>query len=388
MKKPLILVIFLVLFIGVAGLVYYGQWKEKTSELYYSGTLEATESNLAFQVNGRVSRVLVDDGWKVKKGQLLAELDRKEFLTREAQARADLDRAQENLSRSEALLALYKQTLPEEVTRADASVSALKSNLRELKSGYRVQEVEQARRVLETARLTMENAKRNKIRFDKLYEGKGVSEKERDAVRLQYETAFEHYRKAQEAFSLLKEGYRSESIEAAKAKVAEGQAVLREAKSNLKRIDITDIEAEAARAQMEGAVAGLKLAKIQLNHTQLRAPFEGVITSRNVEPGEVVSPGREVLSLADLSTVKLKIFVGETEIGKVKPGQKVTVKIDTFPHKTFTGHVSYISPQAEFTPKIVQTHKERVKLVYLVKIIIPNPDLELKSGMPADAWFE
>jgi len=120
----------------------------------------------------------------------------------------------------------------------------------------------------------------------------------------------------------------------------------------------------------------------------LKSPFSGILTSRNIEPGEVVTPGREVLSLSDLSIVELKIFVDETEIGKVKPGQRVKVKIDTFPDKIYTGTVSFISPEGEFTPKIIQTHKERVKLVYLVKISIPNPDVELKPGMPADAWLQ
>jgi HlyD family secretion protein len=141
-------------------------------------------------------------------------------------------------------------------------------------------------------------------------------------------------------------------------------------------------------AQVDGAKAALKLVDIQLKYTQLQAPFKGIITSRDVEPGEVVTPGREVISISDLSEVDLKVFVGEKEIGKVKPGQKARVKTDTFPGKTYEGYVSYISPEAEFTPKIIQTHKERVKLVYLVKITLPNPDLELKSGTPADAWFE
>jgi HlyD family secretion protein len=93
------------------------------------------------------------------------------------------------------------------------------------------------------------------------------------------------------------------------------------------------------------------------------------------------------MTLSDLSTVDLKIFVDETEIGKVKPGQNVDVKVDTFPNKIFNGKVSFISPEGEFTPKIIQTRKERVKLVYLVKVSVPNPDFELKSGMPADAWL-
>ena len=109
-----------------------------------------------------------------------------------------------------------------------------------------------------------------------------------------------------------------------------------------------------------------------------------MVISRNIEPGETVNVGREVITISDLSRVDLKIFVDETQIGKVKPGQKAEVKVDTFPDKVFAGFVSFISPEGEFTPKIIQTKKERVKLVYLVKISIANP-AELKAGMPADA---
>jgi HlyD family secretion protein len=154
------------------------------------------------------------------------------------------------------------------------------------------------------------------------------------------------------------------------------------------KIDLTEREVEAARAQVQYAEAALELAEIRLKNTELRAPFDGIITSRNVEPGEVATIGQEILTLSDLSKVDLKLFVDENEIGKVKPGQQVEVKTDTFPSKAYKGRVSYISPVGEFTPKMIQTRKERVKLVYLVKVTIPNPDLELKSGMPADAWFK
>ena len=146
-------------------------------------------------------------------------------------------------------------------------------------------------------------------------------------------------------------------------------------------------EVEAAKAQIQAAQAAVELSEIQLSYSELRAPFSGIIVSRNLEPGEVVSVGQEVISVCDLSEVDLKVFVDETEIGRVRPGQQVEVRIDTFPDKPYTGHVTFISPEGEFTPKIIQTHKERVKLVYLVKIKISNPNLELKSGMPADAWF-
>ncbi len=153
------------------------------------------------------------------------------------------------------------------------------------------------------------------------------------------------------------------------------------------RIDAARKDIDAARAATAAARAAVDQASIQLQYTRLKAPSAGVITSRNIEPGEVVTPGREVLTLSQLDTVDLKIFVEETEIGRVKPGQKADVRVDTFPGKLFSGTVTFISPEGEFTPKIIQTKKERVKLVYLVKISIPNPAMELKSGMPADAWL-
>ncbi|RLB13178.1 MAG: hypothetical protein DRG63_10710 [Deltaproteobacteria bacterium] len=388
MKKSLIAVVFIVLFLGIATFVYYGQWRQKTVRLYYSGTIEATESNLAFQVSGRVQRILVDDGMQVEKGQLLAELQRDEFVTRLEQARAATTQAEENVRRLESLLELYKATLPHEVARAKANVAVLRAKLQELETGYRIQQVEEAKRVVETAKLRMEDARKDKIRSERLYRQKTISEKQRDAAVLRYKTALKEYQKAKEALSLLEEGFRRESIVAARAKLAAAKAALKQARGNLKRIEITKNELKAAKAMLKEVRAAERLAELYLEYTQLKAPFKGIITSRNVEPGEVVSPAREVMSIADLSTVDLKVFVGEPELGHIKPGQKVRVKTDTFPNKTYEGYVSYISPEAEFTPKIIQTHKERVKLVYLVKVTIPNPHLELKPGMPADAWFD
>jgi HlyD family secretion protein len=375
LKKRLILIIFLVLFLGVGALVFWGQQKELSSELYYSGTIEAIQANLAFQAAGRVKDVLVDEGQAVEGGQLLAVLDQGSFLAGRDQALANLTRAKETLSQTETLLELNRKALPAEVERSEAGVKALQAQLKELETGYRNQEVQQARLSVEEARIGMEEARKDQLRFAQLFERKVIAEKDKDAADLKYETALKGYDRARQAYALFKEGYRKESIEAARSRETEAQAALKLARSNLKK------------AQVQAAQAAFELAAIQLSYSELRAPFKGIIVSRNVEPGEVFSVGQEVISISDLSEVDLKIFVDETEIGKVKPGQQVDVKIDTFPDKTYQGNVSFISPEGEFTPKIIQTHKERVKLVYLVKIKIPNPDLELKSGMPADAWF-
>lgn len=388
MKKRIVIAVFFLLLFGVGILVYLGQRNVQQRELYYSGTIESKHAELGFQISGRITGVLADEGELVKKDQRLAVLDQSEYQARYEQSKAYLESARKNLQRLELLLEICKRTLPEEVARAQAGVNVLLSQLRELEAGSRQQDIERARLAFLASKDVMEEARRNKVRYDTLFEKGLVSEKEWDAVKLRYEISLKDFERANETLALLQEGARKETIQTARARLEEGKAVLKQARSNLKKIEAAEKEVEAARAQVNATKSALELAETQLRYTELTAPFEGVITSRNVEVGEVVLPGREVLSLSDLSSVDLKIFVDETEIGKVKPGQAVEVRVDTFPDKAYRGKVSFISPEGEFTPKIIQTHKERVKLVYLVKVSIPNPDLELKTGMPADAWFK
>jgi HlyD family secretion protein len=334
-KKRIVIFVFLVLFIGVGLFVYFGQQSAQKGELYYSGTIEATQANLAFQTSGRVQAVWVREGQAVVKDQILAELDGAELASRLEQARANLDKSIRNRQQLETMLDLYHQTLPAEVDRADAGVAA--------------------------ARFALEDTRKNDQRYEQLFQKSVISAKERDRVKLQYDTAV--------------------------TRLAEVEAGLKAARSNLKKIDAARQDVAVAHSQIQASRAALEQTDIQRQYARLKAPAGGIITSRNVEPGEVVTPGREVLTLSNLATVDLKIFVDETAIGKVKPGQKVDIRIDTFPDKVYEGQVAYVSPEGEFTPKIIQTKKERVKLVYLVKVSIPNPDFELKSGMPADAWL-
>jgi len=386
-KKRIIIIVFLVLLFGVSYLVYFGQKKERLKEQYYSGTIEARQAGLSFQISGRIIDVLVDAGQSVEKNQILANLDQSEFLVLCEQAKANLETSNKNLQQMDLTLEIYKKTLPVEVERAEAGVKALRARLDELEAGHRKQDIEKARLAMLALKATMEVARKDKERYDKLFRETIVSEKERDAIDLRYQTARKEYESASEGFDQLREGFRKEGIQAARARLTEGEAILKQAKTNLRKIEANGKEVEAAGSRVQAAEAALKLTETRLGFTQLKAPFKGIIASRNTEPGEVVSPGREILALTDLSTVDLKIFIDETEIGKVKPGQRVEVRVDTFPNKNFQGTVSFISQQGEFTPKIIQTQKERVKLVYLVKVSIPNPDLDLKSGMPADAWL-
>jgi HlyD family secretion protein len=336
LKKRIVLIIFFVLLAGVGTMVYYGQQKNQNKALYYSGSIEATKADLAFQIGGKVANVLVREGETVEKDQLLAELDASELESRMIQAKANLDLSQKNKEQVEIVFEMYKTSLPAEVERAKAGLSITRN--------------------------VMADAKKNYERYAELYKKGVATEKEWDTVRLAYENAESGYKEA--------------------------EAALTQAVSNLDKIDAASKDIHSAQSKIDAAMSALEQTAIQLRYAKLKAPMKGVIVSRNVEPGEVVTPGREVLSLADLSRVDLKIFVAETEIGKVIPGQEVDVKVDTFPDKVFKGKVAFISPESEFTPKTIETHKERVKLVYLVKVSIQNNDYYLKSGMPADAYFK
>jgi len=142
---------------------------------------------------------------------------------------------------------------------------------------------------------------------------------------------------------------------------------------------------KVAMAQLDAAKAGVDLAQQALQYCHISAPVDGVVTHKLVETGELVGPGTPVFTITELNPVRLMVYVTEKELGKVKIGQDADVSIDSYPDRFFPGRVIYISPVAEFTPKNVQTKEERVKLVFGVKIEIPNPEGILKPGMPADA---
>ncbi len=147
-------------------------------------------------------------------------------------------------------------------------------------------------------------------------------------------------------------------------------------------------QVDLAKASIRSATETLKLSQIVLGYTVLHAPFSGVIQVRQAELGEIMVPGTPVVTLADLDHVWLRAYINETDIGKIRYDQPATVTTDTYPGKTYKGRVSFISANAEFTPKSVETHAERVTLVYRIRIDIYNPTHELVPGMPADATLE
>ena len=196
------------------------------------------------------------------------------------------------------------------------------------------------------------------------------------------------------------------AVDVAKTRMDQAESEWENVDRNLKRIkelyqagsasqkELDDLETKHKLAsdqrrlvahQYEQSKATVELIQAQLENTVIRSPIKGIVLEKNTNPGEVVFPGIALLTLADLSTVWLKIYINEPQLGLVKLDQKAEVKVDSYPEKTFQGKVVYISDKAEFTPKDIQTKEERVKLVFGVKISLENPEQELKPGMPADA---
>jgi RND family efflux transporter MFP subunit len=178
----------------------------------------------------------------------------------------------------------------------------------------------------------------------------------------------------------------------AKASVSQAQANLDLAQAQARRVDALVTAGNATREEKDGsdarlaqAQAALVLARKMLDNCHVISPLSGTVTSKAVEVGDLATPGAVIVSVSKLDTVKLTIYVSETELPRVKLGAEAEVRIDGGAQKRYPGKVTYISPTAEFTPKNIQTREDRVKLVFGVKIQIPNPDGALKPGLPADA---
>jgi membrane fusion protein YbhG len=328
MKKGLIVIVAVIGIAAVAADHFYPQWfgkKPATNVLKLSGNIETHESLVSFKVQGRIINLPVDEGSTVKAGELLARLDSSDY-----RQEVDVERASVRVRQRQLDLGL---------------------------AGTRSQDIAAARQSVLDADADLEQRKKDYGRYEALYKKDEITGQTRDQAATNVTRAEATYKRAQEILNELVEGTRKEQL----------------------AVD---------RANVQLAQQNLDLSQVRLGYTTLRAPFDGVILVRQAEPGEVVVPGTPIVTLADLIHIWLRVYLPETDLGKLRWGQGVDVRTDTFPGKVYHGRVAMIASNAEFTPKSVQTPEERVTLVYQVKIDIDNPRYELKPGMPADAYIQ
>lgn len=321
MRKGILIALILIAIGITAVLTKRFNGRHDDGALSLSGNVEITESDIGFKTAGRVVDHLVDEGQRVHKGEKLAVLDSSEL---------------------EGLVEQNKANLNEALAR-----------LEDIRSGARPQEIEQARANVNATEAELSKATKDYERAEVLYKKGLIALQEVDSARKALDVAASQHKKALEAFSLVKEGARREEIKAAKERVQQ-------------------------------ALAALNVSEERLKDTAIYAPVLGVVLRKNVEVGETVTPGVPVYTVGDLGNPWIKVYVKEDRLGLVKLGQKAGITVDSYPGKVYEGKVTYISSEAEFTPKSVQTQEERVKLVFGVKVSVKNLNDELKPGMPAD----
>ncbi|MBZ5569186.1 MAG: efflux RND transporter periplasmic adaptor subunit [Acidobacteriia bacterium] len=323
MKK---LVAFLVLAAVAIAAWYYlpARFRKQppSNVLKLSGNVEAHQSDLSFKVQGRISELPVQEGQWVEAGTVLARLD-------------DED---------------YKQ----QVATDEANMQLKDAQLQLTEAGSRRFDIQASQESLADAEADLELKKLDDKRNQELYAKDAISAQARDISSTNLKRAQAAYERAKQIYEQVREGSRKEQI---------------------------SIDRQSVKQSLEN----VRMSKIKLGYTVLRAPNSGVIVTRSAELGEVVGPGTPIVTLADLDHVWLRAYVSETDLGRIRWGQTARVTTDTYPGKTYSGKVSFIAPDAEFTPKSVQTAEERVTLVYRIKIDLSNEKHELKPGMPADA---
>lgn len=389
MKKRLRIIILLIIVIAGSFTIYsHFNPSRESGKLVVSGNIEATETQLSFRIPGVMATRPVDEGDSVKKGQIIATMESQDQKIAVAKAQASLENVQAVLAELEA------GSRSEEIESAHARVLQATYHLSDLQKGSRSQEIESARANLEsaisaskTASVQLTQAKADFKRYETLYKKNGVSQRDYELYKNQYETAQNKIletnalvKNARQALSLRLEGAREEEVKRAVAALKQA-----EAEYELIRIGPRKERLDQARAQERIAQETLNQAKQQLVYTELKSPVDGIVLSKSAEPGEYLNPASPVVSIGDVKHPWLRAYVNELDIGAISLNQEMVITTDAFPDKKFKGTVSFISSEAEFTPKAVQTFEERVKLVYRIRIDLDNPDLLLKPGMPADA---
>jgi HlyD family secretion protein len=293
------------------------------SELELYGNIDLRQVDLPFNGTERVAEVLVQEGDRVVRGQLLARLDTSRLAPQVAKAEADLAAQQQNVNR------LHHGTRPAEIDQARANVEAARAD-----------------------------AANSRAQYERLHalsdstEGRALSRQDLDSAKAALDAADAKLMVNQKALALALAGPRQEDV-------AQGEA------------------------QLQSQQAALALLQQQLKDAELRAPLDAVVRSRIVEPGEISSPQKSAFTLAILDPKWVRTYVAETDLGSVHEGLKASVTADAFPGRTFPGWIGFISPSAEFTPKSVETRELRSSLVYEVRVFVQDPDNKLRLGSPA-----
>lgn len=308
----------------IGGALWWQHQRQAPSDtLVLHGNVDIRQVSLAFDGSGRVAELHAQEGDRVQAGAVLAVLD--------------------------------TRTLALQADQAQAQVEAQQQNLLRLRHGARPEELAQARSRLAAAQADAHRADQDLARLQGIAadtQGRGVSAQDLDRARSAAQVARARVDEQRDALRLTEQGPRKEDV-------------------------------AGAEAQLKASQAQLALLRHQIELGQLKAPADAVVRSRLLEPGDMATPQRPVYALALLGPKWVRVYVGEPDLGRVKPGMGASVRTDSAPGQPLHGQVGYISPVAEFTPKSVQTEELRTSLVYEVRVLVDDKADALRMGQPA-----
>jgi len=385
MKKILMPAIVLLAAAGVAVYAFRGSGRDSQNEIRVSGNIELTEVNIGFKTAGRLIERTVDEGDLVKKGQLIARLDRDQLMAQRDSLTAGLSASQDQLAQAESSLDWQRATLEADIEQRRADVASAEAHLTELRNGSRPQEIQEAKAAVDSAQSELDRAKKDWDRAQTLFKNDDISASQYDQYRNRWESADAALKQAKERAALVIAGPRTEEVDAAVAQVQHARGALKMAEANRLELKRREQEIPTRRAEIDRSKANLEQTQAQLADTLAVSPVDGVVLVKSADVGEILAAGATVVTIGDIEHPWLRAYINESDLGRVKLGSKARITTDSYPGKVYEGRVSFISSEAEFTPKQIQTQEERVKLVYRVKIEVDNPKHELKSNMPADA---
>ena len=328
MRRTIVILLLILVIGAVAGLAWWLTQRENSArQLVVYGNVDLRQVQLSFNNSERIAAVLVQEGDRVRQGQLVARLD--------------------------------TRRLEPQVAQAEAQAAAQQQVVQRLRNGSRPEEIAQARANVDSAKADAFNARQQYERVKSAAEmsaGRAVRQQDVDSAKA--------------------------ALQVAEAKLVVNQRALELAVIGPRKEDIAQNE-----AQLRANEAQLAFLRQQLIDAQLLAPIDAVVRTRVLEPGDMASPQRPVFTLAITDPKWVRAYVSEPDLGKVHPGMAASVAVDSFPNRRFDGWVGFISPVAEFTPKSVQTEELRTSLVYEVRVFVKDPSDELRLGTPATVYL-
>jgi HlyD family secretion protein len=338
----------------------------------YSGTLQAEAANVGSTVGGRVLAVLVSDGQVVHKGQVLVSFDPKD-------QRAVLNQAQGALAQAQAALAdLLAGARPEDIAKANAQ-AAQAQHIYEQTQITAPHQITEAQAQVHQAAAAAADAAANAARAQALYADGYTSAQQRDAAVTADRQAQAQLRSAQAQLAAVQSGSAPQGVEAARQAYAAAAA-----NAALVAAGARPDQIQQARAAVEAARAGVQAAQARLAEMTVRSPADGIVNGMNLHPGDLVPAGASVTTIDEFVDPYVRIYVPQSDLGKLHIGQAVTVISDAFPGRTFQGSIETIDQTAQFTPRDVQTAQDRANLVFGVKVRVHDPDRVLRGGTTAE----